>query len=250
MEEIKTVEVSQRLFTLLAIAVIIISLFMLGQMMYQFKSLPQNLPQEVSVSGEGKAYAKPDVAIVSFGVHTEAQKSQDAVNKNNQIMNNVIKSIREAGVEEKDIQTTLYNLAPMYDYTQKRIIFKGFSLDQQVQVKIRNFDKINDILDRAVANGANTIGDLSFDVDDMEKVRAEARAKAIAQAKEKAMSLFSQSGLQIEKLVNIYEDILSIPPQPISGRGGTIAESPTVAPQIQTGQIEVTLKIVLTYRIR
>lgn len=249
MEEVKTVEVSQRLFTLLAVVIIILGLFMLGQMVYQFKSLPQNIPQEVNVSGEGKAYAKPDVAMVNFGVHTEDLKSQDAVNKNNQVMNDIIKSIKEAGVEDKDIQTTLYNLDPLYDFTKNGRVFKGFSLDQQVRVKIRNFDKINDILDRAAANGANTTGDLRFDVDDMEKVRAEARAKAIDQAKEKAMSLFSQSGLQAEKLVNIYEDVFPMPP-PIFGLGGPVAESRTVAPQIQTGQIEVTSKVILTYRAR
>jgi len=223
---------------------------MAGQLFYQFRSLPQNSPAEISVSGEGKVYAKPDVAVISLGVETQGLKSQDTVNQNNEKMTKIIESVKGLGVEDKDIKTTLYSLNPVYDYTNWGRVFKGYSLNQQVQVKIRNFDKISDILDQATSNGANTIGDLQFTVDDIEKVRAEARKEAILKAKEKALVLTDQTGLKIQKLVNIYDNN-NFPPQPFynQGFGGDIMEK-SIAPQIESGQMEINVSITLVYRVK
>jgi len=249
MEETKTIDISQRLFLLLAGLVLIVIISMVSQMIYQFQSLPQNAPRELNVTGEGKAYTKPDIATISFGVHTQAVKSQDAVNQNNEAMNKVIKAVKDQGVEDKDIQTTSYNLYPLYDYTQYGSVFKGYSIDQQVEVKIRDFDKINVILDKATAAGANTVGNLQFTVDDIEKVRTEARNKAIAQAKEKAESIASSAGLGIIRITNISENYYPSP-IPIYGMGGAEAVKDSVAPSIQSGQFEVYVNVTLTYQIK
>ncbi len=246
----KTIELSNRFFILIVILIIGIVVSYIGGVVYQFKSLPQNYPQQISVNGQGKAFVKPDIALVNFGMNVQGLKSQDVVDKNNQIMNTVIKSIKNLGVLDKDIQTTLYNLTPVYDYTEKGRIFKGYSLQQQISVKIRNFEKISGILDAAVLDGANTVGDLQFAVDDPVKYQAEARAKAIEQAKEKAMSLVNQAGLKIDKLINISEGYAPTP-QPLYAQGvGMMKESASVAPQIQTGQMEVDSTVTLTYLLK
>ena len=250
MEETKTIDISQRLFLLLGGLVLIVIISMVSQMIYQFQSLPQNAPHELNVMGEGKAYAKPDIAMVVFGVHTQATKSQDAVNQNNEAMNKVVKAVKDQGVEDKDIQTTSYNLYPLYDYTQYGSVFRGYSIDQQVQVKIRDFDKINNILDKAVAAGANTVGGLQFTIDDTEKAKSEARNKAIAQAKEKAESIASSSGLRIVRLSNISESSYPTPGPIAYGLGGASYDVKESAPSVQTGQLEFDVTVTLTYEIR
>src|SRR3989344_6103754 len=261
---------SDRLFKVMIAVVSVVGVFLLGQLVYQFKSLPQNMPHEITVSGEGKAYLKPDVAMVSFGVSTQEMKSQDAVNKNNEKMNAVIAAVKAAGVEEKDIQTTYYNLTPLYDYPPVIYpmgpvrsdmavgapsyegggrVFRGYALEQQVSVKIRNFDIINTVLDKATAAGANTVGQLNFTVDNPEKARSEARAAAIKNAKEKLDMLAKDSGLRVGKLVNISE-----------GYGGgypmyaaspiAMEKSDTIAPDIQVGQQEINVSVTLTYQVR
>jgi uncharacterized protein YggE len=153
------------------------------------------------------------------------------------------------GVDEKDIQTTLYNLNPIYDYTERSRVFRGYSLDQQVRVKIRNFDKISAVLDKATSLGANTVGDLQFIVDDQEKVRAEARTKAIEQAKEKADSLIKGTGLRIVKLISVSEGYYG--PLPYGGGySGVALKEDALLPRIEPGQTEVATSVTLTYRIR
>jgi uncharacterized protein YggE len=251
MDEIKKIEFSDRVFWLSAILVLVVAFLVTGSIIYKFQSLPANSPQDFTISGTGKVYAKPDIALVSLGVKTEAIKSQDAVNKNNEKMTEIIKAVKELGIDEKDIQTTNYNLSPVYDWTERGgRVFKGYSLDQSISVKIRNFEKINSVLDKASEKGASTISDLQFTVDDMEKVRSEARIKAIADAKSKAKILAEQSGLKLRKLVNVSESNYYYP-QPLYGKGGGAMESASsVAPDIQTGQLEINLSVYLTYKVR
>jgi uncharacterized protein YggE len=273
-ETTHTLDFSERLYKVALGFVAVVGVLGAAWVFAQFSGLPHNAPHEISVSGEGKAYAKPDIAIISFGAHTEAPKSQDAVNKNNTIMEAVTKAVKDLGVEDKDIQTTLYNLSPVYGtevlpmgaaptkgavaLPERSMVYPypvpnnkvvGYALDQQIQVKIRNFDNINAILDAATTNGANTVGSLYFTVDDMEKFKAEARQKAIAQAKEKAGSMFKEAGLTGQKLVNISEGYGY--PAPMYGLGSALEKAADAAsPNIQTGQMEINTTVTLTYRVK
>ena len=246
-----TFDLSDRFFMLLAVLIIAVAVFFIGTMWYRFSNLPQNVPQQISVSADGRSFAKPDIAQVSFGMNTQGQKTQDVVDKNNEVMNAVITSVKSLGVEDKDIQTTMYSLNPQYDYTQMGRVFKGYSLDQQIMVKIRNFDKISDILDAAVAKGANTVSDLQFTIDDPIKAQAEARAQAIERAKEKAQTLVAGTGLKIDKIINISEGYASTP-TPMYDRaiGGATAEIKNFAPEVQTGQMEINSTVTLTYLLK
>ena len=81
LETTHTLDLSDKLYKVMLGLIALAVVFGAGELLYQFRSLPQNMPREIMVSGEGKAYAKPDVAMVNFGVTTEAKKSQDAVNQ-------------------------------------------------------------------------------------------------------------------------------------------------------------------------
>ena len=239
-------------FTLAMALIIVIAIYLLGNMFYQFSSLPENAPQDFSVSGEAKAYIKPDVAVFSLGVRTEGFKSADVVSENNRKMNAIIEAIKNEGVDEKDIKTTGYNLYPQYDYTEARgRVFAGYVLDQQVTVKVRNFDKISSVLDKATSSGANTVGDLQFTLDNPESARAEARENAIKQAKEKAENIAKSSGLKLLKLVNVSESYGGYP-MPLYGMGGAVLEKSdsSIAPDIQPGQQEINVTVYLTYRVK
>jgi uncharacterized protein YggE len=248
--ETRQFDLSNRFFVLISVLILGALVFFVGQTIYQFRMADIQDKDQITFSGEGKAVVKPDIAMVTLGVKTQAAKSADAVSQNNQKMNEVIKAVKEAGVEDKDVQTTSYNLYPVYDYTRDGSVFKGYSLDQNISVKVRNLDKVNDVLDKATSKGANTVGQLSFTVDDMEKVRSEARAKAIDQAKQKAKALSEQAGLKLGKLVSVSEGYNT--PYPVAyGMGGTgAAMEKSVAPDIQPGQQEVNITVSLTYRVK
>lgn len=252
-QETKQLDLSSKVYKLVVAVIVLVAVFYFGQLMYNFQTLPQNYPQEISVSGQGKTYAKPDVAVLVLGVESRGSKVSDIVKDNTNKMNKIIKDVKDLGVDEKDIQTTQYSITPEYNWTERSgRVFVGYILNQQITAKIRDFEKIGTILDKATADGANAVGDLQFTIDSPEKVQAEARAKAIDQAKEKAKVLAGQSGLKIVKLVNVSEGYQSTP-QPLyknAGGMGLVAESASPAPDIQAGQMEVNVTITLTYRVK
>jgi len=278
-----TLDLSDKLYKVVMIALAGGGIFLAGQWFISAQGLPQNAPHEIQVQGEGKAYAKPDVAIVSFGAHTEAEKSQDAVSQNNKIMDAVISAIKKLGVDQKDIQTTSYNLQPLYDYgyavpmmesargaasssgsavgsggtsavypvPPKGRVFRGYTLDQQVQVKIRNFDTINAVMDAATSHGANAVGQLQFTIDDMEQIKSQARDKAIDQAKRKAKSMFADAGLLGAKLVDISEGYGNYPVYAMAlDKGAGSSSTPPPQANIQPGQQEINITVTLTYRVK
>jgi uncharacterized protein YggE len=248
--EAKQFDLSNKVYKLMVAIIILVALFYAGNLYQSFQTLPQNYPQDISVSGQGKIYAKPDVAVLVLGSKDEAMKVADAVKVNTEKVNKIIKDVKDLGVSENDIQTTQYRIAPKYNWTESRgQVLEGYTVTQEITVKVRDFEKIGVILDKATSNGANEIGALQFNIDNPEKAQADARAKAIQQAKEKAKVLANQSGLKIVKLVNVSEG--GYYPQPSYAKGGGVMlETASVAPDIQPGQMEINSTVTLTYRVK
>ncbi|MBU4205073.1 SIMPL domain-containing protein [Patescibacteria group bacterium] len=251
MAEEKQIDLSYRLFILALVLITVLTVSYLIKATLDYRSIPGNQPREITVSGEGKVYATPDIATVQLGVTNEGDDISVIVQKNTETMNSILKDIKDLGIDEKDIKTTQYSLSPRYDWIKGERVFKGYIITQQINVKIRDFTKIGDVLGTGTENGATLVGDLSFSIDDPEKARQEAREEAIAKAKIKAENIAEASGLKIIKLLNVQES--SYDPYYYntvmreSGLGGAI-EAPV--PEIQPGQQEVTITVYLTYRIR
>ena len=266
MEE-QTKKLLDKTFTLAAILVVGVLVFFVGKILLQQKSLDLQNTYQITVSGEGKVYVKPDIATVSLGVTTEAATVADVTKNNTEKMNAVIEAIKALKIDEKDIQTTNYNLSPVYetysmpvapmmyppvDGIAKRTgtTVTGYRLEQNIQVKIRDFTKVGDVLSQGMARGANLVGDLQFTIDNPEQFKEDARAKAIAKAKTNAQNLAKESGVRLGKIINVYENyVYPMYNSRAVGMGG--AEDAAIpAPSIEPGQQEINITINLTYQIK
>jgi hypothetical protein len=248
----KIVKLLNKTFTLAAVLVVGILVFFVGQMVYQNQALSQQNANQITVSGEGKVYAKPDIAVISLGVTTQGATVADVTTSNTTKMNAVIAAIKNLKVDEKDIQSTNYSLTPLYNWTEKTgNVFQGYTLEQDVQVKIRDFTKIGDVLSQATTMGANLVGGLQFTIDNREQFKEQARAEAIAQAKANAQNLAKESGVNLGKLINVYEGSNREPVvyNSAMGMGGAAPEA-VVAPTVQPGQQEIDVTINLTYQVK
>ena len=224
-----------------------------------------------SVSGEGKVVAIPDVAEFSFGVITQGGKNiADAQKQNTDKINALIGFVKEQGVDAKDIKTQQFSIEPRYQYYScpgpvmtssggatarpcppPDIV--GYTITQNVTVKIRNFDTIGTIMGPLSQKGANSVSQLSFTIDDPTRLENEAREKAIKQAQEKA-TLVAQAGhFTIGKLLAIDEGGEQPLPMMNAAVGGVRSMAMTAAPAtptIEPGSQEVTVNILLRYEIK
>lgn len=248
--EEQTAKLLNKTFILGMVLVIGVLVFFAGQLFYQSKQVNLQNQNQITVSGQGKVYAKPDVAIINLGVESKGSTVAGVTSSNTKEMNAIIKAVKDLKIDDKDIQTTNYNLSPSYNWTEAGgRVFEGYSLSQNVQIKIRDFTKIGDVLTAGTDNGANLVGDLQFTIDNPEAIKEKARAKAIAQAKTNAKNLAKDSGIKLDQLINVYESggyypVMYSAAEKSSGYGGG-----SNAPIIQPGQQEITVTINLTYKI-
>jgi len=215
------------------------------------QQLTPSIGRGITVVGTGKASGTPDVANVNVGVETQADTVQQAVADNKTKMTSLLSALKELGIADKDIQTTNYGV-----YTQQQPSPDGkgmgptsYHVNNQVNVTVRDVNKLGDVLDKVVAAGANNIYGVNFSVADTSKLQADARAEAFADAKERAESLAKLAGVTLGDVVSVSEVIGSNPVYEgarmavATGLGGGGAP-------IQPGELEVNMSVQVTYAIK
>ncbi len=207
-----------------------------------------NTFQTVSFTGEGKVKATPDTAKVEIGLITEGKDSISVQNENSSKMNAVIKFLKEQKIGGEDIKTSAYSLSPKYEYNKGKSTLVGYILNQALTVTVRDLNKIGEILDGAVSNGANQINSISLFVDKPEELKNKARETAVKQAREQALSISRIAGFNLGRVVGFNENSMGEPPifyEAMVKGGGTAP-----APQIEPGTQEITINVTLTYLIK
>ena len=251
-------DLSKRVFMLVAVFVVGLFAFW-GFRIYEiWQAVEGEYPHELTVEGTGSAYVVPDVAKISIGVTTEGETSGDVVTENAEKMDAVMAVLENLEIEKKDIKTTGYYLNPKYNWSERDGSYQdGYELRQTLEVKLADFEKVNQVLSQSTAVGANVVGSVSFEVDDLEAVKAEAREEAIQVAKNKADQIAEISGLDLGKLLNYYEYSNNYYDYGKGGGGMAISESSVFAIDeelpsisIEPGEQEVTLNVSLTYKIK
>jgi len=209
----------------------------------------------ITVSGTGEVYAKPDLALTTFSVVTEKKEVAEAMEENTRKMNTIIDSIKEQGIEEKDLKTTSFNIYPRYEWNERtqfypngQRVLVGYEISQSLEVKIRDMEKIGTIIQKATDAGANQVGNLQFTIDDEDEVKKQAREEAIKEAKDKAKELASQLGVKLIRIVNFSES--GVMPYYYGLKAeAEMASSDTEAPQIETGENKIEVNVNITYEI-
>ncbi len=214
----------------------------------------------ISVNGEGEVFAVPDTATFSVTVQEEAKDVKSAQSVATKKGNDIIAYLKKQGIDEKDIQTTDYNVYPQYDYTNSvctggycpgKQSLRGYRVSETLTVKVRDTSKAGDLLSGVGSRGASQVSGLSFTIDDQKGLEASARGKAIDDAHTKAEALAKQLGVSLVRVVGFQE----------SGGGGPVYYAKAMsadsvglggapAPEIATGQNKITSNVSVTYEIQ
>jgi len=218
----------------------------------------------INVQGKGEIFAKPDIGTFSFSVLAEGADAKEAITKSAESINAVLASLKEAGVEEKDVKTENYYLNPKYSSDQRPCVYGGFcpqfepkiigyEVSQSVTVKVRDLTKAGDLISLVGTKGATNISTLQFTIDDMTAIKAEARTKAIADAKDQAVKLASDLGVRIVRMTGFYENEMGggyTTPMMDKAMGGAMNKSISVVPSVPTGENMVVSNVTITYEVK
>ncbi len=201
----------------------------------------------ITVVGSGAVSSPPDTAEVNAGVVTQAATASQAMSQNSAAMAQVLKALAALGIADRDIHTTNVSIvpqrAPMQSGRPAPSPVVGYEVTNQVQVKVRNLASLGRLLDTLVSQGANSLGGIGFSVADPAPLLAQARTKAIADARQKAQVYAAAAGVKLGRVIFIRDATVG-PPRPMAGRVMALATTP-IAP----GEQELEVSVSVTYAL-
>ena len=218
----------------------------------------------VQVSGSALINVTPDRAMIQLGVQSNGATPDEVQLVNAAAIQNVIKSIRDNGVDPKDIATDVYIIQPIYeDYNALSI--KGYRINNIVAVTLRDVKKTSILLAGALKAGANQVLNVEFFTSELRKYRDQARDLAMKAAGEKAQALANAAGSEAGCPINISENswsyyngwwngnsqnnwsqntVQNAAPNPAASSAGANDEP------ISLGQISVKAEVSVTYGLK
>jgi uncharacterized protein YggE len=214
--------------------------------------IPQSGPSDenpaatgISVSAQGSITVKPDVAYVQLGVETMDADAGKARKANDEAMAKVLAAVKGFGVSDDDVTTTNFNIYPRYDDKGEKIT--GYTVNNNVSVKVKNLDKLGDVLTAASEAGANTAGGISFDVQDRTAAYNDALAQAMEKAKARADVMAKACGVTLGRVMTVNES------SSYSGPTYAVVEdamySKANAVPVSGGTLDVTASVSVVYEI-
>lgn len=204
--------------------------------------------RKITVSGVGTVSVVPDMARITTGVMTQSSNASEALTQNSAAVQRVFEVLKEAKIADRDIQTSSFNVSPVYEREPQRNTnrISGYRVSNQVTVRVRKLADLGDVLDALVRAGSNQISGVAFDVDEKAGLMDSLRKSAMADARHRATVLAGEADSKVGRVLSISEAGNIMPrPQPMMARFAAEASVPIAAGE-QEFQIQVTVVYELT----
>lgn len=194
----------------------------------------------LTVVGTGSVNVVPDRASFAFGTVNQARTAAAALAASSQAANRIVDALRKAGVAKADIQTSEISLSPRMNDNGDAIV--GYSASNTVTAIARKLADAGDLIDAAVAAGANQVYGPNLLASDQDAVYRTALKAAVAHARANAEALASASGLTLGRITAIAESGGPMPlPATDAGR--------TMAAPIEPGTQKIDATVSVTFAI-
>ena len=211
-------------------------------------ALADPAPALLTVAGDGISDAVPDLAVLTIGVTTTGDTAATALAQNSAALAAVLERLRAAGGADRDLQTS--NLSVNPDWSSSKMSSSGaeiasFTAMNILTVRIRKLETLGEVLDAAVADGANTLNGLSFGQEDPRPAMDAARRAAVKDASAKAELYAEAAGVTLGRIVSIAEG---------GGYGGPApmydsAKSPAGSVPIAAGELSLTASVTVVWEL-
>lgn len=198
-------------------------------------------PRIVSVSGQGEIQAEPDQAIVTLGVESRKPALADARAEVSKTIDAVLKLTRDLKIDQKYVRATRISVQPEYnwDTAAKERNLIGYFVSRQVEIDLRDLDKLGVLMEKATDLGVNQIGDPRLESSKRHDLEREALAKAVDDARANAEAIAKAAGAKLGPVRTVSASSGYVP-VPMAARVKTMAMSaaaPDAAQTYQSGQM-------------
>lgn len=205
----------------------------------------------VAVDGRGEVQAEPDRATLVLGAESRKTKLNEARDEVTRTVDAVLKLTRELKIDSKLVRTTRLNIQPQYNWNAQNSsrMLIGYMASRQVEIDLRELDKLGTLLERAADLGINQISDPQLDSSRRRELEREALAKAVIDAKLNAETLAQAAGAKLGPVRNLSATTESSPPiiMPRVMAMKASAEAVDAASTYQSGQLNFNVSVRAEY---
>ncbi len=223
--------------------------FAIALLLMSTSAFAEDVPRTISVSGTGEVTATPDMASVFIGAQSEAGTAEEALARTAEAVDATLRVLEGAGIEARDLQTRGINLSPRLmrqgsgTNAPPRIV--GYVASSDLTVRIRDLNALGPVLDAVVSAGANTLGGITFGLQEIDAAREEAQALAIADARAKADTYAQAAGVSVGPVLSISDGGAVMP----QGRMMFEASMADAAVPVAPGELTVSAQVDVVYEI-
>jgi uncharacterized protein YggE len=207
----------------------------------------------ISVVGSGIVLADPNVARITFGSEVFDASLSNAQAEASRRMDAVVTKLKADGIPDTDIRTTSFNINPQYDQRDQSqpAVLRGYTVQNQVEVKTTNVGGLGALIDDAVGVGATRVFGIRFEASNMEALKNQARDQAMQNARAKAEQLAKDSGITLGRPISIEEsDTGGVTPVARQADSSLAAAPAAVSTPIQPGQLQVSTNVRVIFSIQ
>ncbi len=205
-------------------------------------------PRTITVTGEGRIDVEPDMATVRLGVETQAPGAREAIDTNNRAMAGVLDRLRAVGIEDRDLQTSSFFVETVWDRNNSGQEPKvtGFSAVNMLTVRVRDIDRLGEVIGEVTRDGANRFSGVTFGLQDSSDVKNAVRRDAVAKAQALAELYAEAAGVKLGPLRTLSEFGADGVPTPM---GRAQMETVLAEPVMATGEVSLSARVTLVYEI-
>jgi uncharacterized protein YggE len=207
-------------------------------------------PRTITVSGQGELKAEPDRAVVTLGIESRRPKLEEARSEVAKTVEAALKLTRDLKIDQKLVRATRINVQPEYNWDnnarERNLI--GYYVSRQIEVDLRDLDKLGQLLERAFDLGINQVSDPQLDSSKRRELEREALAKAVQDARlnAEAVAKAANARLGAPRTISASSGFVP-PPVPLRKQAMTAMAESDATQTYHSGEMSFTGNVQVEY---
>jgi hypothetical protein len=163
-------------------------------------------------------------------------------------MAGLLVALRSFGLAERDVQSQQVDLRALYPNRRQNDAEpapSAFRATGQVRIRLREVDRLGELLDQMAAVGVNNLSGLRFAIAEPAPLRDQARKRAVQDARHRARLYAAEAGVQLGPVLGISESGAGGPVREFRAMANSNAGGPT-AP----GETEISVTVNMVFAIK
>ena len=227
------------------------------------QSLQSNslLPHRINVQANSSISVPADLASFNIKIKSREKTVTEARENTARYANRVVDAIKKLNISEDDIQTTSFNIYPETRWIEKKDDFGtysestiiAYSVENSINVLVRNLDDLGKVIDEATIAGENQIqiNSINFSISNINSYEKKLRENAAINAKNKAQTYVESLGLKLGNLnyLNEISSPIATPSYAPRMEIAMSADSQYTPSTFIPGDIEISISIQANFEI-